>query len=166
MKLVNDRKKAEKLAAKPSFRHLTIFDENLVAIHMKRTKLTFNKPVYCGMAILDLSKTLMYDFHYNGILPKYGKKASEANRVKLLFTDTDSLCYEIETEDFFQDISGDVEAKFHTSNFPKDHPSGIPTGKNKKVPGLMKDEAGGKIIEEFVGLRAKLYSYKMFEGKE
>ena len=94
----------------------------------------------------------MYDFHYNGILPKYGKKAcersepserSEASRVKLLFTDTDSLCYEIEAEDFFQDISGDVENNFDTSNFPKDHPSGIPTGKNKNVPGLMKDEAGG-----------------------
>ena len=78
---------------------------------------------------------------------------------KLLFTDTDSLCYEIETEDFYEDISNDVEKGFDTSNFPKDHPSGIPVGKNKKVPGLMKDEAGGKIIEEFVGLRAKLYSW-------
>ena len=113
VRLVNERKKAEKLAAKPKFRHCTIFDENLVAIHMKRTKLVFNKPVYCGMAIL------IFDFHYNYILPKYGKKK------KLLFTDTDSLCYEIETEDFFQDISNDVEAKFDRSNFPKDHPSGI-----------------------------------------
>ena len=109
---------------------------------------------------LDISKSLMYKFHYGYILPKYGKKA------KLLFTDTDSLCYEIETEDFFKDISADVEDYFDTSNFPKDHPSGIPVGKNKKVPGMMKDEAGGRIIEEFVGLRAKLYSYKMFEGKE
>ena len=92
---------------------------------MKRTKLKFNKPVYCGMAILDLSKVLMYDFHYNYIKPKYGEKA------KLLFTDTDSLCYEIETVDFF------------------------------KVIATMKDEAGCKIIEEFVGLRAKLYYDKM-----
>ena len=67
---------------------------------------------------------------------------------------------------FFKDISEDVEKGFDTSNFPKDHPSGIPVGKNKTIPGMMKDEAGGKIIEEFVGLRAKLYSYKMFEGKE
>ena len=111
------------------------------------------------MAILDLSKTLMYDFHYKYIKPKYGEKA------KLLMTDTDSLCYEIQTEDFFEDISKDVEKGFDTSNFPKGHPSGI-QGKNKKIPGLMKDEAGGKIIEEFVGLRAKLYSYKMFKGKE
>ena len=93
---------------------------------MKRTKLKFDKPVYCGMGILDLSKSLMYDFHYKYILPKYGNKA------KLLFTDTDSLCYEIETEDFFKDISGDVETKFDTSNFEKNHPSGIPVGKNKK----------------------------------
>ena len=159
VKLVNNRGAAEKLSAKPNFEKATIFDEGLVAIHMKRTKLTFNKPVYCGMAILDLSKTLIYDFHYGYILPKYGKNQ------KLLYTDTDSLCYEIETEDFYKDISGDVEKGFDTSNFPKDHPSGI-QGKNKKVPGMMKDEAGGRIIEEFVGLRAKLYSYKMFEGKE
>ena len=159
VKLVNNRGAAEKLSAKPNFEKATIFDEGLVAIHMKRTKLTFNKPVYCGMAILDLSKSLMYDFHYGYILPKYGKNQ------KLLFTDTDSLCYEIQTEDFYKDISEDVEKGFDTSNFPKDHPSGI-QGKNKKVPGMMKDEAGGRIIEEFVGLRAKLYSYKMFEGKE
>ena len=102
----------------------------------------------------------MYKFHYGYILPKYGKNQ------KLLFTDTDSLCYEIETEDFYKDISGDVEDYFDMSNFPKDHPSEIPVGKNKKVPGMMKDEAGGRIIEEFVGLRAKLYSYSVFEGKE
>ena len=111
------------------------------------------------MSILDLSKTLIYDFHYRYIIPKFGKKQ------KLLFTDTDSLCYEIETENFFADIADDVEKMFDTSNFDKNHSSGI-QGKNKKVPGMMKDEAGGKIIEGFVGLRAKLYSYKMFEGKE
>ena len=160
VRLVNDRKKAEKLVAKPTFKHLSIFDENLIAVHMKRTKLKFTKPVYCGMSILDLANTLMYEFHYKYIIPKYGEKA------KRLFTDTDSLCYEIETEDFYEDISDDVEAKFDTSKVEKNHPSGIRTEKNKKVPGLMKDEAGGKIIEEFVGLRAKSYSNKMFEGKE
>ncbi|PFX11276.1 hypothetical protein AWC38_SpisGene25094, partial [Stylophora pistillata] len=114
------------------------------------------------MSILDLSKTLMYNFHYNYIKPKYGD-----DRAKLLFTDTDSLCYEIQTEDFYKDIIVDVDRLFDTSNIPKDHPSGIPSGVNKKVVGVMKDEAGGKIIEEFVGLRAKLYSYKMFDdGKE
>ena len=159
IRLLNDRRKAEKLT-KPNFNHLTIFGENLISIHMKRTKLKFNKPVYCGMSILDLSKTLMYDFHYNYIKKKYEQKA------KLHFTDTDSLCYEIETEDFYKDISKDVDQKFDTSNFEKDHISGIASAKNKKVIGMMKDEAGAKIIKEFVGLRAKLYSYKMYEGKE
>ena len=84
--------------------------------------------------------------------------------MKLLFTDTDSLCYELETDDFFKDISADVENKFDTSNFEKDHKSGIFYAKNKKVIGMMKDEAGGKIIEEFVGLRAKLYSNKIHSG--
>ena len=160
IKLVNDEKKAKKLAAKPNYKHCTVFDENLVAMHMKKTKLVFNKPIYLGACILDLSKTLMYDFHYTYMKPKYGADA------KLLFTDTDSLAYEVKTEDFYKDISGDVVSKFDTSNFPKDHPSGIETGHNKKVVGMFKDEAGGEIIEEFVGLRAKLYSYKMLRGEE
>ena len=112
------------------------------------------------MCILDLSKTLMYDFHYNYIKNKFNEKAT------LLFTDTDSLAYEIETEAFYKDISGDVREFFDTSNFPKGHSSGIEVGCNKKVVGMFKDEAGGKSIREFVGLRAKLYAYKMHEGKE
>ena len=157
IRLVNDESKAKKLVAKPNYKQCNIFDENLVAIHMKKTKLVFNKPLYLGMYILDLSKTLMYDFHYNYMKVKYGSKA------KLLFTDTDSLAYEIETGDFYKDIWCDVASKFDTSNFPKDHPSGIVAGRNKKVVGMFKDEAGGGIIEEFVGLRAKLYSYTMYE---
>ena len=103
VKLVNTKEKLRKLVAKPNFRSRKIFSENLVSVHMKKTSLTMNKPVYLGMCILDLSKTIMYDFHYNYIKPKYGEKA------KLLFTDTDSLMYEIETEDFYKDISGDVK---------------------------------------------------------
>ena len=160
IKLVNDKNKAERLAAKPNFKHCNIFSEDLTAIHMKKTFLTFNKPVYLGMCILDLSKTLMFDFHYNYMKKKYGDNA------KLLFTDTDSLMYEIRTKDFYEDIKEDVKDRFDTSDYPSNHPSGIPTGCNKKVLGMFKDEAGGKIIDEFVGLRAKLYSYKMFEGKE
>ena len=160
IKLVNDREKAKRLTAKPNFKHLNIFCEELVAIHMKKTSLTMNKPIYLGMCMLDLSKTIMYEFHYNYIKPKYGDKA------KLLFTDTDSLMYEIKTEDFYKDISGDVKDRFDTSDYPPNHISGIPTGCNKKVLGVFKDEAAGRCIEEFDGLRAKLYSYKMFEGKE
>ena len=113
-----------------------------------------------GQNILDVSKVLMYEFHYDYVKQKYGAKAN------LLFTDTDSLCYEIETEDFFRDISPDVEKMFDTSGYPENHPSGIKSGLNKKVIGLFKDEVGGKIISEFVGLRSKLYAYKMFEGPE
>ena len=160
VKLVNSVEKLRKLIAKPNFVNRKIFSENLKSVHMKKTNLTMNKPVYLGMCILDLSKTVMYEFHYNYIKEKYGDKA------KLLFTDTDSLMYEIETEDFYKDISGDVKDRFDTSDYPENHPSGIPTGINKKMLGMFKDEAGGKIIKEFVGLRAKLYSYKMDEGEE
>ena len=160
IKLVNNKKQAEKLSAKPNFKHCNIFSEDLVAIHMKKTKLDFDKPVYLGMCILDLSKTLMYDFHYSYIKQKYGDKA------KLLLTDTDSLMYEIQTEDFYKDINGDVKDRFDTSGYPPGHPSGIPSGFNKKVLGMFKYEVNGNVIDEFVGLRAKLYSYKMFEGEE
>ena len=160
VKLVDSGEQFKKLAAKPNYNSRKIFNENLVSVHMKKTNLTMNKPVYLGMSILDLSKTVMYDFHYKYIKPKYGNKA------KLLFTDTDSFLYEIETEDFYKDIAEDVKDRFDTSDYPENHPSGIPTGINKKVLGMFKDEAAGKTIKEFVGLRAKLYSYKMDEGKE
>ena len=160
IKLVNTGEKFKKLVAKPNYESRIIFNENLVSVHMKKTSLTMDKPVYLGMCILDLSKTLMFDFHYRYIKPKYG------DRAKLLFTDTDSFLYEIQTEDFYKDISGDVKDKFDTSDYPENHPSGIPTGINKKVLGMFKDEVAGKNIKEFVGLRAKLYSFKTEEGKE
>jgi len=158
IRLITDKAEARKLSTRPYYGHCTIFDENLVAIHMKRIELYYNKPVHLGMCILDLSKNLMFDFHYNYIKHKYGDKA------QLLYTDTDSLIYDIETDDVYADISDDVEAKFDTSEFSPNHPSGIPVGKNKKVVGVMKDEPCGKTITEFVGLRPKLYSYKVDEN--
>ena len=160
VKLANTREQFKKLTAKPNYESRKIIGENLVSVHMKKTSLTMNKPVYLGMCILELSKIIMFDFHYNYIKQKYDNKA------KLLFTDTDSFLYEIETEDYYKDISRDVKDRFDTSNYPEGHPSGIPTGINKKVLGMFKDEAAGKPINEFVGLRSKLYSYKMDEGKE
>ena len=96
VKLVDTGEQFKKLAAKPNYESRKIFNENLVSVHMKKTSLTMNKPVYLGMSILDLSKTVMFDFHYKYIKPKYGKQA------KLLFTDTDSFLYEIQTEDFIR----------------------------------------------------------------
>ena len=98
------------------------------------------------MSILDMSKSLMYDFHYNYIKTKYGDKET------LLFTDTDSLAYEIKTKDLYKDINPDIEKRFDTGDYPTNHPSGIKTGLNSKVLGMFKDEAGGKQIVEFVGL--------------
>ena len=161
VKLVNTKEKLKKLVAKPNFKGPPkIFNENLISVHMKKTSLTMNKPVYLGMCILDLSKVIMFDFHYKYIKPKYENKA------KLLFTDTDSFLYEIETEDFYKDIAGDVKDRFDTSEYKEGHPSGIPTGINKKVLGMFKDEVKGKNIKEFVGLRAKLYSFIIEDGEE
>ena len=96
IRLISSDKVTQKLAAKKNYDRCTIFDENLIAVPMKRTKLFFNNPVYLDMSILDLSKSLMYDFNCNYIKTKYGDKA------KLLFTDTDSLAYVIKTKDFLQ----------------------------------------------------------------
>ena len=141
VRLVTSEREALKLSAQPNYDRCTIFDENLVAVQMRKTKLVYDKPIYLGMVILDLSKTLMYDFHYNYIENKYGDKA------KLLLTDTDSLANEIQTEDFYVDIAGDVEKRFDTIDYPKNHPSGIETGVNKKVVGMFKDEAAGSRLK-------------------
>ena len=128
---------------------------------MRKTKVVLNKPIFCGAAILDLSKIHMFNFHYNYVKKKWDK-------VQVLYTDTDSLVLEIETEDFFQDTAPDVEEWFDTSGIPKNHfavKDGFPVGKNKKVLGKFKDEAGGKIIREFVGLRPKCYSIQIEESK-
>ena len=106
--------------------------------------------MWVGMCVLDLSKSLMYDFHYNYIKPKYGSKA------KLLFTDTDSLTYEIKAEDVYQDFWSDKD-KFDNSDYPENCPYFDKT--NKKVIGKFKDEVSGIPINEFIGLRSKMYSY-------
>ena len=144
VRLVTDEKKLLKYSSKPTYVSSKIFNDNLVAVHKIKETLTLNKPAYVGMVILDLSKTLMYDFHYNYIKNKYGNKA------KLLFTDADSLTYEIESEDVYQDFWNDKN-KFDNSDDPESSPFFDKT--NKKIIGKFKDEAAGVPICEFIGLR-------------
>ena len=150
VRLVTDKEKLLKLASKPTYVSSKIFNENLVAVHKIKETLTLNRPAYVGMCILDLSKTLMYDFHYNYIKNKYDDKA------KLLFTDTDSLTYEIQTDDVYEDFWSDKD-KFDNCDYPENSQYFNKT--NKKVIGKFKDEVAGIPITEFVGLRSKMYSY-------
>ena len=133
--------------AKPTYVSHKIFHKNLVAVHMKKKVL---KPSYVGMCILDLSKVLMYDFHYNFIKKKYGDKA------RLLFTDTDPLCYHILTDDVYEDLYNHKDM-FDNCDFSKS--SKFYFDENKKVIGKFKDEAAGNPITSFVGLKSKMYSY-------
>ena len=142
VRLVTDEKKLLKLTSKPTFVSSKIFNENLVAVHKIKETLTLIRPAYVGMCILDLSKTLMYDFHYKYIKYNYRNKA------KLLFTDTDSLTYEIEAGDVYKDFWKDKN-KFDNSDYHKSSPYFDKT--NKKVIGKFKDEAAGVPIREFVG---------------
>ena len=150
VRLVTSKEKLLKLSSKPTYVSSKIFNENLVAVHKIKESLTMNRPAHIGMCILDLSKTLMYDFHYNYIKHKYGNKA------KLLFTDTDSLTYEIETKDAYADFWKNKD-KFDNSDYNKESP--FYNAVNKKVIGKFKDESAGIPITEFVGLRSKMYSY-------
>ena len=125
---------------------------------MNRTKVKMNKPIYLGLSILEISKLLMYEFWHDYMKPKYG------NNVKLCYMDTDSFIMNIKTEDFYKDITINVEKRFDTSNYEVDRP--LSTGKNKKVIGLMKDELGRKVITEFFTLRPKTYSYLTDDCKE
>ena len=128
-----------------------IYNEDLAAIKQKKKDLLLNKPIYAGMCILDLSKLHMYQFHYDVIKKTYQDKA------KLLFTDTDSLCYHIRTDDFYKDMR-DSKELYDMSNF--DPSSEFYDDTNKKVLGKFKDECDGKPPSEFVGLRPKMYSLK------
>ena len=149
VELVTSQKRLRKITAKPNFTSFRIFGENLAAVQLKKTTLTLNRPIYAGMAILDISKTVMYNFHYNHIKPLYGEDAS------LLFTDTDSLCYQIENHDVYADMA-EHRHLFDTSNFPTDH--FLFSNKNKKVPGTFKDECPNNPPREFIGLKPKMYS--------
>ncbi|KAG7294835.1 hypothetical protein JYU34_022791 [Plutella xylostella] len=140
---------AEKYISAPNFKNLAIISENLVAIHLQRTHVILDRPIYIGFSVLELAKTHLYRFHYSFMKPFYDK------RIQLCYTDTDSLLYLIYTNDFYEDMKDNIQY-FDTSNFEKNNIYKIPP-KNMKIPGYFKDELGGEIISEFVGLRAKLY---------
>ena len=159
IKLVTNEEKYLCTVMKPNFKSGVLFGENLMGCEMGKIKVVMNKPVYLSQAILDLSKIVMYEFHYDYMVPKYGLE-----KLKLCYMDTDSLVYHIKTEDLYADIADNVQTRFDTSGYIPDRP--LPVGLNKKVIGLMKDELGGKIMTEFVALRPKPYSYKKLDGSE
>ena len=143
-----NEQKLKRLVAKPGFQSAPVLESSsMVQVRTGKSRVVSNKPIFVGSVILDKSKLVMYNFHYEYMLKKYSYQDC-----KLLLTDTDSLVYQIKTEDFYKDISKDVYEKFDTSNYPKDHPSKIPTGVNKKVLGMFKDELGGVPISELVAL--------------
>ena len=157
IKLVNNEDEYLKNVMKPNFKSGMLFGPDLMGCEMGKVKVVMNKPVYLGQAILELSKMIMYEFHYDYMIPKYSQSC---DKLKLCYMDTDSFIYSIETEDFYKNIANEVESRYDTSGYPNDGSRPLPVGKNKKVIGLMKDERGGKIMKEFISLRPKMYSYR------
>lgn len=149
---------AEALIAKPNFHSRSVFSENLIAIELRKLDIFIDKPIYVGMSILDISKTCVYEFHYDYMLPLYNDKC------KLMYTDTDSLIYYIECEDVYDNMKYDI-TRFDTSDYSPDNVYDMPR-LNKKIPGLMKDENNGVIMMEFVGLRSKMYAYRVVGKNE
>ena len=160
IRVVTTDKRRSILASEPNYHSTKYISKDLLIMEMKKTEVKMNKPIYLGQAILDLSKTLMHEFWYDYIKPKYGDKA------RLCYMDTYSFVMYIKTEDFYKDIVGDVERWFDTSNYDEKDKRPLPIGKNKKVIGLFKDELGGKIMTEFYALRAKAYAYKLNDDTE
>ena len=151
-KAIKRERTIERNLASPLYDGHIIYNDDLAAIKMKKKKLVLNKPIYAGMCILDLSKLHMYKFHYDVIKAQYGSNA------RLLFTDTDSLCYHIRCHDFYKDMWASKHL-YDLSNYPEDSQYYDPS--NKSVIGLFKDECEGKPCMEFVGLRPKMYSLKV-----
>ena len=161
IKLVTSRESYLKTIMKPNFKSGVLFGENL----MGKIKVIMNKPVYFGQAILDLSKIVMYEFHYDHMKPKFDNfHGAKSKDLQLCYMDTDSLVYHIKTEDFYADTMDDVEERFDTSSYCSNRP--LPIGKNKKVIGLMKGELGSAIMTEFVALRPKLYYFRQLDRSE
>jgi len=151
IRLVTTEKKCKRLTKKPHMMRFKIFSENLAAIELRKTKAVIDKPFYVGFTVLELSKLHMYRFHYDYIRKEFKNKA------ELLFTDTDSLMYQIFDENVYEKFYADREKFFDLSEYPKENK--YFDEKNKRVVGFFKDEAKGLPISEFIGLRPKMYSY-------
>ena len=149
VELVHTADRFTKIMNKPCVDSFQRFSEDLVAVKMLQTKLILNRPIYAGMVILDLAKLLMYNFYYNVLKRQYG------SRLNLLFTDTDSLCVSVKTQDVYKDMLA-MHDEYDCSDYPTDH--FLHSVKNKKALGKFKDEMGGQVVQEFVGLRSKMYS--------
>ena len=152
IRIVTTDKRRSILASEPNYHSTKYISKDLLIMEIKKVEVRMNKP-YLGQAILDISKTLIYEFWSDYIKPKYGDK------VRLCYIDTDSFVMHIKIENFYKDIAGDVERWFDTSNYDKKDKRPLPIGKNKKVIGMFKDELSGKIMIEFCALRAKAYSF-------
>ena len=153
IKLVTTEYKRNKLASEPNYHSTKCISKDLLVMEMKITGVEIDKSIYLGQAVLDLSKTLMFEFWYDYLKPMYGDK------IRSCYTDTDSFIMHIKTDDFYNDISADVNKWFDTSNFNKNDNRPLEIRKNKKVLVKFKDELGGKIMTNFVALRAKTYSF-------
>jgi len=145
---------AEAFIAKPNFHSRSIFAPNLVGIQLNKTEVLLKKPMYVGFSVLDISKSCLYRFHYD-VMPKLVGDV----KFSLSYTDTDSLIYNIETDDVYQRIKANIE-HFDTSDFPDPNPYNM-ARINKKIVGLMKDGCSGEPLTEFVGLRSKIYSVRV-----
>ena len=160
IKLVTTNERRNKLVSEPNYHTTKYFSENLLAIEIRKTKILMNKPVYLGQAILDISKTLMYEFWYDYIKPKYNEKA------KLCYMDTDSFIIHIFTEDFYKDIAMDVNKWFDTSNYDKNDKRPLPIAINKNIIGMFKDELRGKIMAKLCGRRSETYAFLLDDNTE
>ena len=159
-KLVTSDKRRSISLSEPNYHTSKYISDDLMIIEMKRLWVKMNIPIYLGQAILDISKTLMYECWYDYIKPKFEDKA------RLCYMDTDSFVINIKTEDFYKDIANDVEKWFDTSNYDKNDKRPLPIGINGKVIGKFKDELEGKIMTEFCALRAKAYAYKLCDDTD
>ena len=157
IKLMHNAKKFKKLTAKSNFMSFKIFTELLTTVHMAKQDILLNKPTYVSMSILDISKTFMYNFHYNHLKSMYG------NRAVLLMIDTDSLVYSIKTDNLYDDMCHHLNF-YDTSEYPNNHPAYSTI--NIKVLRKMKDEMKGYTVKEFVGLQPKMYSVLEGDGTE